>query len=91
MLKVLSIKKMAFYPTAFESFNGKVKYEILNGEIFYSLKEAKVVIQMWREDFNMVRSYSSSGFSPPVPQATMNENVARIKKGQVTINYTVAL
>jgi len=51
-----------------ESFNGKLRDELLNGEIFYSLKEAKVVIGRWRHHYNTVRPHSSLGYRPPAPQ-----------------------
>jgi putative transposase len=51
-----------------ESFNGKLRDELLNGEIFYSLKEAKVVIGNWRHHYNTVRPHSSLGYRPPAPQ-----------------------
>src|ERR1035437_7423833 len=54
-----------------ESFNGKLRDECLNGEIFYSLKEAQVVIEQWRVQYNTVRPHSSLGYRPPAPQ-TMN-------------------
>jgi putative transposase len=43
--------------------------ELLNGEIFYSLKEAKAVIGQWRSHYNAVRPHSSLGYRPPAPQA----------------------
>ena len=52
-----------------ESFNGKLRDELLNGEIFYSLKEAKAVIGQWRSHYNAVRPHSSLGYRPPAPQA----------------------
>lgn len=52
-----------------ESFNGKLRDELLNGEIFYSLKEAKVLIERWREQYNTVRPHSSLGYRPPAPEA----------------------
>ena len=52
-----------------ESFNGKLRDELLNGEIFYSLKEAKAVIGQWRSHYNTVRPHSSLGYRPPAPQA----------------------
>jgi transposase InsO family protein len=52
-----------------ESFNGKLHDGLLNGEIFYSLKEAKVVIGQWRHHYNTVRPHSSLGYRPPAPQA----------------------
>jgi transposase InsO family protein len=51
-----------------ESFNGKLRDELLNGEIFYSLKEAKVLIERWRHHYNTVRPHSSLGYRPPAPQ-----------------------
>ena len=50
-----------------ESFNGKLRDECLNGEIFYSLKEAQVIIEMWRTYYNTVRPHSSLGYRAPAP------------------------
>jgi transposase InsO family protein len=52
-----------------ESFNGKLRDECLNGEIFYSLKEAQIVIEQWRVEYNARRSHSALGHRPPVPAA----------------------
>ena len=52
-----------------ESFNGKLRDELLNGEMFYSLKEAKTVIEAWRQHYNTVRPHSSLGYRPPAPEA----------------------
>ena len=52
-----------------ESFNGKLRDECLNGEIFYSLKEAQIVIQGWRKECNTVRPHSALGYRPPAPGA----------------------
>jgi len=52
-----------------ESFNGKLRDELLDREIFYSLSEAKVLIEMWREHYNRVRPHSSLGYRPPAPEA----------------------
>lgn len=51
-----------------ESFNGKMRYELLDGEIFYSLFEAKVVIEKWRYHYNTKRPHSSLGGIPPAPE-----------------------
>ena len=56
-----------------ESFNGKLRDECLNGEIFYSLKEAKVVIQQWRKHYNTIRPHSSLNYRPPAPQTSAPE------------------
>ena len=50
-----------------ESFNGKLRDELLAGEIFCSLKEAKILIERWREHYNRVRPHSSLGYRPPAP------------------------
>ena len=52
-----------------ESFNGKLRDECLNGEIFYSLREAHVVIEKWRVVYNTLRPHSSLGYRPPAPAA----------------------
>ena len=54
-----------------ESFNGKLRDELLNGEIFYTLKEAKVLIERWRQQYNRVRPHSSLGYRPPAPEAVL--------------------
>ena len=53
-----------------ESFNGKLRDELLNGEIFYTLREAEVLIEEWRMTYNQVRPHSSLGYRPPAPAAT---------------------
>ena len=52
-----------------ESFNGKLRDECLNGEIFYSLKEAQIVIGQWRQQYNTVRPHSALGYRSPAPGA----------------------
>ena len=52
-----------------ESFNGKLREECLNGEIFYSLKEARIVIEQWRQQYNRVRPHAALGYRPPAPGA----------------------
>jgi putative transposase len=52
-----------------ESFNSKLRDELLNGEIFYSLDEAKVIIESWRRHYNTARPHSSLGYRPPAPEA----------------------
>ena len=51
-----------------ESFNGKLRDECLNGEIFYSLKEAQIVIEQWREEYNTRRPHSALNYRPPAPE-----------------------
>jgi putative transposase len=52
-----------------ESFNGKLRDECLNGEIFYALKEAQIVIEKWRVVYNTLRPHSALGYRPPAPAA----------------------
>jgi len=52
-----------------ESFNGKLRDELLNGEIFYTLLEAKVLIERWRREYNTVRPHSSLDYQPPAPDS----------------------
>ena len=54
-----------------ESFNSKLRDELLNGEIFYSLNEAKVVVETWRRHYNTIRPHSSLGYRAPAPEATL--------------------
>lgn len=56
-----------------ESFNGKLRDELLNGEIFYSLKEATVLIEQWRKHYNTIRPHSSLHYRPPAPQTSLPE------------------
>jgi hypothetical protein len=52
-----------------ESLNGKLRDELLNGEIFYTVAEARVLIERWREHYNQVRPHSALGYRPPAPGA----------------------
>src|SRR5215475_3085489 len=54
-----------------ESFNARLRDELLNGEIFTSLHEAQVLIESWRRHYNAVRPHSSIGYRPPAPQAIL--------------------
>ena len=53
-----------------ESFNGKLRDEILNRELFYSVKEAKVIVEDWRLEYNNHRPHSSLGYMTPAAYAT---------------------
>jgi len=52
-----------------ESFNGKLRDELLNRKIFYTLDEARVLIERWRHHYNAIRPHSSLGYKEPVPEA----------------------
>jgi putative transposase len=54
-----------------ESFNGKMRDELLDREIFTTLKEAKVLIEQWRQEYNQVRPHSALGYRPPAPEAIL--------------------
>jgi transposase InsO family protein len=54
-----------------ESFNSKLRDELLKGEIFYTLKEAQIVVESWRRHYNTVRPHSSLGYKPPAPEAVL--------------------
>lgn len=51
-----------------ESFNGKLRDELLNGEMFNSLAEARVLIEQWRAHHNTARPHSSLGYRPPAAE-----------------------
>ena len=61
-----------------ESFNGKLRDELLNGEIFYTLAEAKVLIEHWRREYNQIRPHSSLGYRPRAPAAWLPLQAARM-------------
>jgi transposase InsO family protein len=56
-----------------ESFNGKLRDELLAREIFYTVQEAKVLIEGWRVQYNQIRPHSSLGYRPPAPAAIETE------------------
>ncbi len=60
-----------------ESFNSKLRDELLNGEIFYSLREAQVLIELWRNHYNTLRPHSALGYRPPAPQ-TVQPNIIHL-------------
>lgn len=52
-----------------ESFNGKLRDELLNREVFYTVEEAQVLVEQWRQIYNKVRPHSALGYRPPAPEA----------------------
>ncbi len=54
-----------------ESFNGKLRDEVLNRGIFTTLEEAKVLIEQWRREYNQVRPHSALGYRPAAPEAIL--------------------
>jgi transposase InsO family protein len=51
-----------------ESFNARFRDKLLNGEVFYSLREAQILIERWRRHYNTVRPHSDLGYRPPAPK-----------------------
>jgi putative transposase len=74
-LKTVEVKTLFIEPGSpwengyVESFNGKLRDELLNREVFDTLLEAKVLIERWRHSYNTVRPHSSLGYQPPAPEA----------------------
>ncbi|MBT4304434.1 MAG: IS3 family transposase [Chloroflexi bacterium] len=66
-----------------ESFNGKMRDELLAGEIFYSITEAQVIIEQWRWHYNQIRPHSSLGYKPPTP-ATFIPHTSQLQPAGVT-------
>ena len=58
-----------------ESFNGKLRDECLNREIFHSLREAQIVIEQWRVFYNTERPHSSLGYRPPAPRTVLPSSI----------------
>ena len=54
-----------------ESFNGKMRDELLNREIFTTLTETKVLINQWRREYNQIRPHSAKNYRPPAPEAVL--------------------
>ena len=52
-----------------ESFNGKLRDELLNAEILDTLREAQVLVERWRREYNTVRPHSALNYRPPAPEA----------------------
>jgi len=59
-----------------ESFNSKLRDELLDSEIFYTLEEARVIIENWRRHYNEVRPHSSLGYKPPAPEILISTRPA---------------
>ena len=55
-----------------ESFNARFRDELLDGEIFYSLREAQILIEQWRKHYNTKRPHSALGYRPPAPEAIVD-------------------
>ena len=64
-----------------ESFNARFRDELLNGEIFCSLREAQILIESWRHHYNTVRPHNALGYRPPAPESiiTVDQNTTMHK------------
>ena len=60
-----------------ESFNGKLRDELLNREVFYTLKEVQVLTERWRQHYNQVRPHSSLNYRPPAPETNLANQPAQ--------------
>lgn len=67
-----------------ESFNGKLRDELLNGEIFDTVIEARVIIERWRKEYNTRRPHSSLGYLPPAP-----ETILPVQRNQLALNQEI--
>ncbi|WP_156032665.1 IS3 family transposase [Parvularcula oceani] len=76
-----------------ESFNGKLRDEFLDREIFYSLTEARILIEAWRVHYNTVRPHSALGYRPPAPEATApaSTGAPRLPSGSATLRLPSAV
>ena len=88
-LSSLEVKTLFIHPGSpwengyCESFNGRMRDELLNGEIFYSLREAQVVIENWRKEYNTIRPHSSLGYKPPAPMAVLPSYEKEVVLGKI--------
>lgn len=73
-VKMLYIEPRSTWENGYcESFNSKLRDEFLNGEVFYSMKELRVLAERWRIHYNTVRPHSSLGYRSPAPAAWLTE------------------
>ena len=72
-----------------ESFNGKLRDELLNGEIFDTLLEARVITEQWRKYYNTKRPHSSLGYRPPAPEAILPSQSFQLALNQGITNIQV--
>ena len=68
-----------------ESFNGKLRDELLDREIFYTVTEAQVLIERWRREYNTIRPHSALGYRPPAPEA-----VTRVPVGRLDMSFALS-
>ena len=96
-LKAVNVKTLFISPGSpwengyIESFNGKLRDELLNIEIFDTLLEAKVLIDRWRRDYNHIRPHSSLAYKPPAPESIMldDQNITGIDVFKCNLNQKI--
>ena len=71
-----------------ESFNGKLRDELLNREIFHTLEEAKILIENWRKEYNQIRPHSVLGYRTPAPEAIQTVSIANPLPGLLPVGLT---
>ena len=64
-----------------ESFNGKLRDELLDREVFYTLLEVRVLTEQYRQTYNRIRPHSSLGYRPPAPGTLLPENLVPVLVG----------
>lgn len=72
-----------------ESFNGRLRDEFLNGEVFYTLKEAQVLIEDWRRHYNHIRPHSALGYRPPAPRTYICPEASTVSLRTSTPNENI--
>ena len=81
-----------------ESFNARFRDEFLNGEVFYSLREAQILIEEWRKHYNTKRPHSALGYKPPAPETIVQMDQRPImhkqsnwttQAGLITVQFTL--
>jgi putative transposase len=92
-LETLQVKPLYIEPGSpwengyVESFHGKLRDELLNGEIFDTLWEAQVLLEQWRREYNTVRPHSALGYRPPAPEtwswATTRDQIGALRTARV--------
>ena len=74
-----------------ESFNGRFRDELLNGEVFYSLREAQILIEEWRKHYNTKRPHSALDYRPPAPETIIPIEPRPIMHSQLTWTSQIGL
>ena len=74
-----------------ESFNGKLRDELLDGEVFDTLWEVQALTELWRQKYNHERPHSALGYRPPAPEATLASSSSAPAKNSVLLIRSVGL